>query len=44
MVPAMASRGSFCPPEIVNLIFALTISSGMPACVITESKLASGFS
>ncbi len=38
----MASRGSFCPPEIASLILARICSSGMPAFIVTLSNDRSG--
>ena len=34
-VPAMASRGSFCPPEIASLMLARMLSIGWPAASST---------
>ena len=39
IVPAMASRGSFCPPLIASLMLARTLSSGIPACSSTLNRL-----
>ena len=39
--PATASRGSFWPPEIASLMLARTLSIGMPAAIITPSRLKS---
>ena len=38
MQPAIALRGSFCPPEIVSLMLWRTFSSGMPPWIITLSS------
>ena len=32
-VPAIASRGSFCPPEMISLMLARTLSISSPARV-----------
>ena len=42
IVPAIALRGSFCPPEIASLTLARTLSIGMPEARRTPRMLWSG--